>query len=487
MTALRRDEPRHLIPRWRPLEKSVVLGELWYPQTRDRPDLNRGLAQLENDWHTHETLAYACDFAASAIISGQPEKALGVRSTLSESGGVFSLVADTLDRPDTAWQDLDPTLGTTLRDTLRRDLRNPIRWLDLAHIQFCHGHIDAAEKSIKVAVQLAPSNRYILRAVSTFYVAIGEPERALHIVRPIASELRDPWLVSTEIAISCVSDGRSRLIRKGRNLLQQEVWSPRSVSELASEIGTIELGEGRTKKSRSLFQTSLLDPTDNAVAQAVSIATGGPETWLSELVESASQLHSHAAEALAYRSEYESDFASALSYAIEWLEDQPFSPRAVHYASYMASTGVQDWAMGAELARRGLKVHPRDTVLRNNLAYALIELGLLDDARSQLDAALQQSSAEDFDAVLTATRGLLAYRAGRANEGRIFYESAARIARHKGHDRVEAISLCFHARECGDSELGRTLLRRAARLIPSWDKIGVAVLERAEGNLANPS
>ena len=487
MTALRRDEPRHLVPRWRPLNKSIELGELWYPRTTDRLELDRGLAELEHDWRSHGTLAYACDFAAAAIIAGQHEKALDVRPMLSEAGGILATVADTLDYPNTAWQSFDHTLGTTLRETLRRDPRNPIRWIDLAHIQFCHGHIEAANKSIRIALQLAPGNRYILRAASTFYVAIGDPGHALHLLRPIASELRDPWIVSTEIAISCVNNGRSRLIRKGRTLLEREVWSPRSVSELASEIGTIELSAGHAKKSRALFQTSLVNPTENAVAQAVSLATGGPKTWLSELVNDGGRIHGQAAEALAYQSEYRGDFASALSYATDWLDDQPFSPRAAHYASYMASTGVENWVTGAELAHRGLKVHPRDTVLLNNLAYALIEQGQLDAAQTTLDAALREASVQDFDAVLTATRGLLAYRSGRTDEGRALYERAAQTAKRMGHDRVEAISLCFHARESGNADFGRALLRRAQKLIPTWDKMAAVVYNRSEESLANRS
>jgi hypothetical protein len=61
--------------------------------------------------------------------------------------------------------------------------------------------------------------------------------------------------------------------------------------------------------------------------------------------------------------------------------------------------------------------------LLNNLAFSLATSGRLDEARDVVNTALPDVSKRD-NAVMTATRGLIAYRGGDPAAGRVLYRSA---------------------------------------------------------------
>jgi hypothetical protein len=48
--------------------------------------------------------------------------------------------------------------------------------------------------------------------------------------------------------------------------------TPLHVAELAAALGNVELANGKVKSARRLFQKSLVKPTENAVAQVVTVA-----------------------------------------------------------------------------------------------------------------------------------------------------------------------------------------------------------------------
>ena len=119
------------------------------------------------------------------------------------------------------------------------------------------------------AGEFAPSNRFILRSAVRLYVHLDEPDTAHRVLSDSASTPVDPWLVAAEIAVCTLLGRRSRLIKRGRDMLISGHHSTRDTAELASALGTIELEADASKRARRLFGSSLDDPTDNAVAQAV--------------------------------------------------------------------------------------------------------------------------------------------------------------------------------------------------------------------------
>ena len=229
---------------------------------------------------------------------------------------------------------------------------------------------------------------------------------------------------------------------------------------------------------------SLIEPTENAVAQAASISFDQPTLVPDHLLIEGTHHAWDAYEALAIRSEIESDFSAASKYSIAWLDDQPFSLLAATYASYITASGTQDWPRAIELAHRGLMIHREDSLLLNNLAYAMIESGHdLALARRLIAESERGNDAVKFAAPLAATKGLLEYRTGNAVSGHHLYNLAAAIARKAREFDVEATALVMHAREVDNRRDALRMLGRAKRIAGDKDAVLKLLLERAEKSL----
>ena len=485
MTATKGADPRHVVPRWRSYRKTVDIGELDFLQSDSQRDLGRGLAEAEHDWIRSQTIIHAAEFAGAAITAGVPERARDTLTVLRQSDNTYRKVGNALYRLISPRQSMLLVENDPMhRSMLSRDPRNVIAWLELSRVQFCHGHADAARRSMTVAVQLAPHNRFVLRSATALSVSIGDPGWALSILTPVASMSNDPWLLSAEIAVSSLVERRSKLIRKGHSLLRQGVWDNQAISELSSEIGTLEASSGNDKKARQLFDLSLTDPTENAVAQAISVSLGAPELIPDVLDRAAQHYAIDASEAQALRSEKEARLGDAVEYAKAWLDDQPFSLRASIYASYIASAGNEDWGNAVGLARRGLRVHPRNANLLNNLAYALIESGSdLNDARKVLIRAEGATNDRRNNIAILATKGLLEYRLGNEDAGRFLYERATTKARKSKDSELESRALLMHANEISSVDDARIMLARARRVGDNQDAVFHALLARTESRI----
>jgi tetratricopeptide (TPR) repeat protein len=172
-----------------------------------------------------------------------------------------------------------------------------------------------------------------------------------------------------------------------------------------------------------------------------------------------------AAEALARAASDEGDWAEALAQAESWLDDQPFDTNAALVGSYVASIGLEDWEVSADIARVGLRARPGDVMLTNNLAYALIEAGQLREASMAL-SQLDLSSLSDTDRiVVTATLGLLRFRSGDLEAGRQLYSRSIDLARRNGDRGLEVRAHAMLLREvrasADDEEIDRlaTMIR----------------------------
>ena len=412
---------------------------------------------------------------------------MATSQVLRDAGGLCLRVSDALE--GRAYEDAS-ALGTNrpglARQALRRDPRNVVAWLELSRSQLSKGHVQSALHSMKVALSLEPYNRFILRSAAALYVGIGEPDRASALLSTIARDSGDPWIISAEIAVASVAKRHSRLIGTGKSLLTSGRWDERSISELASELATQEADSGSGKNAKRLFKTSLIDPTENALAQARSISVGEPKLIPNDVVwEEASQL-AGAWEARAIDAVERSEFDHASDNAISWLEDQPFSPRAAMFASYIASSATEDWGRAISSAEQGLSVDRDDPILLNNLAFSLIESGGdIERARSLVRQA-QRIGGDGlvFDACITATKGLLEYRSGNSESGEKLYNSAALKARRMRSRGIEARALAMHAREIDDMVAANRMLERAKHIAHQSDTVLKAMLERTQDRIS---
>lgn len=321
--------------------------------------------------------------------------------------------------------------------------RNPILWMDLAFYYSAIGQTKAAEGAVKVALSLNNENRYLLRSGSRFFMHIGSPDTALDFLRKSDIGRHDPWLVAAEIAISDTLESPSKRMKVAKTMIEGGNISKFHLSELASALGTIELRNGSRKKGKRLFSIALEDPTENTLAQATSL-----QNMIGEFSKSINpEQLAHSFEAETRLKFYSQDFEAALEAAKKWFAYQPFSSRPALAGSYIASVALEQFEDAIKIARMGLISSPREFMLKNNLAFSLASLGKTDKAKEALVHVTESELTESERYTLDATRALIAFRSGNAEEGRNLYRSALSGFKKQRDLRSETIAKFFLARE----------------------------------------
>jgi tetratricopeptide (TPR) repeat protein len=88
-----------------------------------------------------------------------------------------------------------------------------------------------------------------------------------------------------------------------------------------------------------------------------------------------------------------------------------------------------------EILRDGLQRYGDHEMIRNNLAYALLMEGAVEEAASVLDSFVSAPS-KDSAPYVVATRALLDLRRGNLEAGRMGYETASQLARDQGQTEL---------------------------------------------------
>ena len=492
MARLVTDADRKVIPRWRTYDATRKLGEL------DSAALSRRHPQVTADfmaskivhWQKHKSIGHASDLVGTGLSLGRSTEVADaahylLREDLSVSSWARELATCALNRstnsrpslsPKSRRPDLNPTpvdIATlharvkTLRSILRAESRDPISWVDLARAYACLGLGDQANRCMTIAYQLGGNNRFVLRSASRLSIYLDDPGRAHDMLIRSDSTRHDPWLLAAEIAISSITSKTSRLVRTGQRILAGQQFSPRQVSELASAIATLELDRGSVRKSKRLFRQSLQDPTENSIAQAAWAARhhrgiGFDHEFLNR---------PNTFEAESWTSFRVGQWQRAVESCKLWLFDQPFSSRPAIQGSFLAAITLEDYATSEYFAQQGLMAKPWDAKLLNNLAFALINLGKLDEGRHALAKATRSQLSQEDRTMLQATHGLLEIRAGNIQLGRELYSRAYSMAeRIKGGDRGTLLALASTfqvfeeaavVRTAKDIDETRALLNRA--------------------------
>ena len=303
-----------------------------------------------------------------------------------------------------------------LRRRLYDESRSAFLWADLAFLYATTGLLDKAVRAMEAALGVAKSNRYVLRSAARFFVHIADLARAHDLLRKNERTPHDPWLLAAEIAVAGAARRHSRLVKTGRQMLLAEKLSSFHASELSSAIGTLEYEAGR--RGREFTEKSLVEPTENAIAQAA---------WHKRHFGGGLDIHGSvlrvSSEAHAWQSFKSENWGRSLKASKAWLEDQPFSSRPAVFGSYVAAVVLANYDETVEICRRALEASPDDRILRNNLAFAYANRGQLEDAARLIEDYRLPPDSDDLP-VFTATRGLIHYRRGDTVAGRHCYLQA---------------------------------------------------------------
>ena len=147
---------------------------------------------------------------------------------------------------------------------------------------------------------------------------------------------------------------------------------PSQITELASAIATLELNAGDNRKARKLFHQSLVEPTDNSIAQV---------EWASQKISNLTLERRHLNAPLSYEARaldfyLEGKWSETYTECVSWLNDEPYSTRPTVLGTFIASVALQNFSEAAQLARRSLKANPNSQLLLNNLTFALVSAGM---------------------------------------------------------------------------------------------------------------
>lgn len=479
MTAAAPHDDRDVVPRWRPFGSTVRRGETTPLDVREPLAAHADLSEVEtafSDWPGPHS---AADLVGSALASRSRSKpavaaarylvsAPAASKSARDLAGVYlayvtdgqPVVTDD-DKPELDLDAIKRRVGE-LRRIVRAEPRNAIRWTNLALAHTVLGHTQLAEREIRTALALGASNRFVLRAAASLYVHLDRPDDAHAILVRDPSLLADPWLLSAELATAELAELTSRHMKHARALVAEgPSMGPWHVSELASQVATTDLRAGRLKQARRLMQLALIQPNENAVAQAEWASTNGLA------LDPVSLDMPRTYEARALRHSHEGEWGLATQAGLDWLADQPFAVDAATFTSYAASIGAEDFRAAEYAARIGLVANPDEHLLRNNLAFALALQGRASEAAGELEHVPFHAMSGRDRATVRATRGLIQYRLGNVIAGRALYVDAiAELKREQAQD-LASLAMSLWAREelSAKTAEARTILEAAAAAV----------------------
>jgi tetratricopeptide (TPR) repeat protein len=464
------DKDRRVLPNWRSFGKTIMLGELNSIHTESKLPLS--VLTIEDyviDWKLNRTIAYASDLLSAALVNNFKEnkdvveaanyilknenivtkpqlslakKILNKKEEFDFSNFFQSVTLEGLTdftNPSAVHQKIKET-----RHTIRIYPYNAILYVELSRYYSILGLKEKSIKAMKMALQLSKDNRFILRSAVRLFTHYDELEIAHDILRKNEITNYDPWLTSAEISIATIRERTSKFIKKGIELINSKNIAPFNFTELASSLGTVELLDGSTKKSREFFKKALINPNDNSLAQI---------EWASRKDK---QLDINPAdfgvrlnyEALALDNFQHEKHVDALDNAARWFIDMPFSIRPIMFGSNLASTILKDQEKAISFLNAGLISHPNDPQLINNLVYALVLENRTSEAIEYLGKIKPDTVlSETTSACLTATRGLTFFRSGLPDVGRSMYIEAIEKTKQLNNSALNWIAILNYARE----------------------------------------
>ena len=224
-----------MVPQWRRFTSAMQSSELAMPprqkDTDAEPPIEPDLIKRIENFRRRPCLIAAADLVKSAVVLGRDAEAVRAARVLLRHDDTVPLVriqaerlmwrtghGDELQRenPNSASHG-----GVATRVRTRINPEDAIAWVELALVQFCRGHVQHAERSIAIALHLAPNNRHVLRSAARLFFQVRDFERAHDLIRRNESTLGDPWLMAAEVALSGFAERRSTFMKQGLVLANQ--------------------------------------------------------------------------------------------------------------------------------------------------------------------------------------------------------------------------------------------------------------------------
>ena len=447
---------RRVVPRWKTVKDALRAGELdgTITQAPKAIDGTQFLTEREIAWKDNSTLPFAIDLVGASIVLGKSVLAVEAAEFILASSSHVShpalslahkLLGITPPSVEGVSQDT-PSIQreiATLKVRRIEEKKNAFVWLDLARNYMLLGHVTSAEASMKVAIGLAPYDRFILRCAARFLLHCHKPDEALHMLRLNPKTAYDPWLIASEIALSSVLDKVPKYLKDGERLIQSANFSNFHTSELASALGSIEMFNGRNRAANKLFKLAMRSPNDNALAQ---IIWASKKTGFADIEEHPRCVW-HASEAITLDHHNHGRWKDVVDEAKIWAEEESFSSRPHLLASGVCASLLNNLSDAKKIAEAGLPTNPGPPGLLNNIAFCASLLGQPEAAFKAIQQVDRKFMTPNQAICLVATLGLAHFRSGNIAEGTANYEAAIAAAKRASLPTLHALARLYFGRE----------------------------------------
>ncbi len=471
---------RQAIPRCLPYATACSLGLLRANRKQQQAHkVEVKDSDVIREWMENPRIATAVDIVAEALIvkDFQCSEAIKAAKYILSKGSLPSslirqLANHFLETPVSIWAEPNklPDIDADREDIarLKRSVRNypvnPIAWSDLSLSYATIGQTDKAKMAMKVAMNLTNNNRFILRSASRCFTHLGEPDRAVAILNKSGLCAIDPWITSAEIAISESTGLKSKSIGKAKGLIENNNLTPRSRSELAASLGTIEIKSGSIRRAKKIMRQAIIEPTENALAQ-VEWATSLHKIDFDDMIGLRSTIPA-SYEATTVHKYYRKEFAESLKACRKWGRYQFLSSQPIILSTYISSCLLNDDLGAIDIFDNAFPAQKSNSLAMNNYAFALARIGRTKEAAEILSKGRHTASAEVKLACI-ATMGLICFREGDVEGGRKLYATAANGFKLLEDHRSAAVATYFWAVEEKriESQNAESKIREAKREI----------------------
>jgi tetratricopeptide (TPR) repeat protein len=423
-----------VIPKWLPYSKVCNDEDYSIPRKKGFIIDSRTKNNLERDYlefKDNPNILSASDLLSSAIAINDIKIAKDAARYLKSHKNINKVTIHLADKilgnnyPDNFERDFNSDIGK-IKQFLSKYPKNPIYWIELARLYTIKGYAKKAARSVIAALNLAPYDRYIVRAGFRFFVHIDEFDRAFYHVNKAANLTSDPWLRATEINAAILNNMKLGKVRK---------FNPKVVpfgkvfhySELFESLGILEFSAGNNQKAKKNFKFAWSDPSENVVAHGEWIL----RNIFPSLLTTSNLDFSKSAEASTWQYYYELKLDDALDCVRDWCLQEPYSTHPFACGSVIACHDKRP-NEGIRFAKEGLIANPHDITLKNNLAFAYLRSNNSSGAELILNT-FPKILSEREKIFFLATSGLLNYRKRNIALGRSLY--------------LESINLCKKIRD----------------------------------------
>jgi tetratricopeptide (TPR) repeat protein len=449
---------RRVVPRWRTFRETLTSGELDPTESLSPSKLvnDEFFEQKERDWKSNREILFATDLVGASVVFGMTDAVKDAALFLLDrehdttplvrrlAKGVLGIKHDTIqgyvnrEEREQARAEIQK-----LKSRRTNEPRNAFVWMDLARLYVLLGLPDQARIPLKIAMALAPHDRFIVRSSVRFHLHDGNPDQALDLLRRNERTKSDPWLMAAELAVSHVAGKSPKFFKQAEVLAANNNSSPFHLSELLTSIASIDMWDGKNRKARRLFIDSLKSPNENALAQTIWASR---DVGITEIPDNVMQI-SNASEARTLAARNHGEWELAVQFANGWITDESFSARPYSFAGSVLTSILGRPEAGEAIARSGLATNQNHPGLINNIAFALVEQGKAKDAKIEISKASRQDSNDVARVCLMATEGLIEYRLGKLEKGRTLYLAAIAEAERLDNKPLKAVAQIYFARE----------------------------------------